>query len=50
MDIAHNPVQHTITRHIDVNMYMIKEKLDNGIAMPLSNRMIDIINKKLLLQ
>jgi len=31
ISIAHNPVQHDRTKHIEVDRHFIKEKLDNGL-------------------
>jgi hypothetical protein len=31
-DIAHNPVQHDRTKHVEVNRFFIKEKLDGKIV------------------
>ncbi|OMO54865.1 Integrase, catalytic core [Corchorus capsularis] len=31
-DIAHNPVQHDRTKHVEVDRFFIKEKLDEGIV------------------
>ena len=31
ISIAHNPVQHNRTKHIDVDRHFIKEKLDSGL-------------------
>ncbi|RVW31776.1 Retrovirus-related Pol polyprotein from transposon RE1 [Vitis vinifera] len=31
-DIAHNPVQHDCTKHVEVNRFFIKEKLDDKIV------------------
>ena len=31
-DIAHNPVQHDRTKHVEVNRFFIKEKLDDKIV------------------
>ena len=28
-DIAHNPMQHDRTKHVEVDRFFIKEKLDN---------------------
>lgn len=29
--ITHNPVQHDMTKHVEINLHFIKEKLDAGI-------------------
>lgn len=35
INIAHNPVQHNRTKHIEINRHFIKEKLNEGIiSMP----------------
>ena len=31
-DIAHNPVQHDCTKHVEVDRFFIKEKLDDKIV------------------
>ncbi|RVX17300.1 Copia protein [Vitis vinifera] len=31
-DIAHNPVQHNRTKHVEVDRFFIKEKLDDKIV------------------
>ena len=31
ISIADNPVQHDMTKHIEINRFFIKEKLDSGI-------------------
>ena len=31
ISIAHNPVQHDRTKHIEINRHFIKEKLDSGL-------------------
>lgn len=31
IEIAHNPVQHDRTKHVEVNRHFIKEKLEAGI-------------------
>lgn len=30
-NIAHNPIQHDCTNHVEVDRHFIKEKLDNGL-------------------
>jgi len=32
INIAHNPIQHDKTKHIEIDRYFIKEKLEEGLA------------------
>jgi len=49
--IAHNLVQHDRTKHIKVNRYFIKEKLDSGLIYTpyvcTQNQIADILTKGL---
>ena len=31
INIAHNPIQHDTTKHVEVDKHFIKEKLDSGL-------------------
>ena len=48
-DIAHNPVQHDHTKHVDVYRFFIKEKLDEKIVelpkIRLEDQLADILTK-----
>lgn len=51
ISIAHNPVQHDRTKHIEVDRHFIKEKLDSGlICTPFvssKDQLADILTKGL---
>lgn len=51
INIAHNPAQHDCTKHIEVDMHFIKEKLDSClICTPFvhtKNQLADILTKGL---
>ncbi|RDX61537.1 Copia protein, partial [Mucuna pruriens] len=32
ISIAHNPIQHDKTKHIEIDRHFIKEKLNNGLV------------------
>ena len=48
-DIAHNPVQHDRTKHVEVDRFFIKEKLDDKIVklpkIRLEDQLADILTK-----
>ncbi|KAM2829356.1 hypothetical protein FF1_035267 [Malus domestica] len=48
-DIAHNPVQHDRTKHIEVDRFFIKEKLEGKIievpAIRTEDQLADILTK-----
>ncbi|WJZ91854.1 hypothetical protein VitviT2T_010894 [Vitis vinifera] len=48
-DIAHNPVQHDHTKHVEVDRFFIKEKLDDKIVelpkIPSEDQLADILIK-----
>lgn len=51
INIAHNPVQHDRTKHIEVDRHFIKEKLDSGLIctpfVSTSDQLADILTKGL---
>ncbi|WJZ90446.1 hypothetical protein VitviT2T_009589 [Vitis vinifera] len=48
-DIAHNPVQHDRTKHVEMDRFFIKEKLDDKIVelskIRSENQLVDILTK-----
>lgn len=51
ISIAHNPVQHDRTKHINVDRHFIKDKLDSGLIctpyVPTGDQLADIFTKEL---
>lgn len=51
ISIAHNPVLHDRTKHVEVDKHFIKEKIDSGeICMsyvPTTNQVADVLTKSL---
>ena len=51
ISIAHNPVQHDRTKHIEVDRHFIKEKLDSGLIcthyMSVNSQLVDVLTKGL---
>ena len=51
IEIAHNPVQHDRTKHVEVDRHFIKEKLDGQIIffpfVPSEEQLADILTKAL---
>ena len=47
--IAHNPVLHDRTKHVEVNKHFIKEKLENGLIcmpyIPTIEQVADVLTK-----
>ena len=51
ISIAHNPMQHDRTKHIEVDRHFIKEKLDSGLIytpyVSSQENLVDILSKGL---
>ena len=51
INIAHNPVQHDKTKHVEVDRHFIKEKLERGVIcmpyIPTGEQVTDILTKGL---
>ena len=51
INIAHNPIQHDRTKHIEVDRHFIKEKLEEGVVcmsyVPSEHQLVDILTKGL---
>ena len=51
INIAHKPVQHDRTKHVEVDRHLVKEKLDNGTICTLfvstGNQVADVLTKGL---
>ena len=52
INIAHNPVQHDRTKHVEVDRHFIKEKLESGLIctpyISTENQLADVLTKGLM--
>ena len=51
INIAHNPVQHDRTKHVEIDRHFIKEKLNSGVICTLfvksGEQLADVLTKSL---
>ena len=51
INITHNPIQHDITKHIEIDRHFLKEKLDFGLLqisyIPSTQQVADLLTKGL---
>ncbi|BAT82399.1 hypothetical protein VIGAN_03241200 [Vigna angularis var. angularis] len=51
IEIAHNPVQHDRTKHVEIDRHFIKEKVDEGLLcmayVPSRQQVADVLTKGL---
>ena len=51
INIAHNPIQHDKTKHIEIDRHFIKEKLEEGLVcmsyVPSGSQLADVLTKGL---
>ena len=51
ISVAHNPILHDCTKHVEVDKHFIKEKIDNGLVcmtyIPTEEQVVDVFTKGL---